>query len=139
MPRAMLTQHPFPFDRDDAQALLDVLVRHYSTQPATMALVEKAAPDLVPYVNWAQPMYLVWRDIAREGANLVVLEAIVGAVLEDPRAARSIGPRIEELLAAAEPALSAKPDADVKWVEPDPGSYERILGEESTLLDIAFL
>lgn len=140
MAHDLLQQHPFPFDREDAQALLDVLVQHYSTQPSTMALVEKAAPELVSSVNWAQPMYLVWHEIARESANAVVWDALIEAVLADPRAKRSIGPRIEELLAQEAPPMAAKPPrVGMNWAEWEPGAYERLLGEESTLLDIAFL
>lgn len=140
MARDLLKKHPFPFDRADAQELLDVLVQQYSTQPSTLVLVERAAPPLVPLINWEQPMYLVWHDIARQAANLVVWEELITAIQADPRAKRSIGPRIEEILAEPVTALPAKaPQGKLDWVESPSGVYEKVLGEESTLLDIAFL
>jgi V8-like Glu-specific endopeptidase len=129
---------PFDWSQPAARELRDFLASTYFRVPPVIELVQQAGIK-VAAIGWDQPMQLVWHDVIQQARNEDRLRKLLQQIMESGDTAVSV--RLREFLDAA--PVVASPAA-----EPGPGTWkgfgdhdalERLIVDESTLLDIAFL
>jgi endonuclease G len=127
-----------PFDWSDRRArdLRDLLANTYYTLRSVLAFLTLTT---VPpgAVNLDGSMLEVWHDIITKAANRGALRDLLQLVASSGD--KAVALRIEEIL-GAEPVAPAPPPAEEPdWKNADVEAFERQIGDESTLIDVAFL
>lgn len=132
-----LDQIPLDFSNPAVRELRALLSGNYPRSTAVIKLMREAgAPP--EYVNWDLPMVLAWDDVLdtlqRQGKLRILLQNLING----PDAA--LAERLRELV-ADQPVIEAPPGSADGLRAPDlePDGLERIIGSESTLLDVSFL
>lgn len=132
-----LDQVPLDFSHPAVKELRSLLHENYFRSAEVVALV-RAAGAGPAWINWDQPMVLVWDDVLSSLQKQDKLKVLLKNLIKGPDSA--LAGRLCEL--TADPPVVAAPvpdDGDITMPESGPGSYEKIIEAEPTLLDVAFL
>jgi len=132
-----LDQIPLDFSHPAVKELRSLLHENYFRSAEVVALV-RAAGAGPAWINWDQPMVLVWDDVLSSLQKQGKLRDLLRNLIEGPDSA--LAGRLRELT-ADQPVIAAPApsDSDIAMPESKPGDYEKIIAAESTLLDVAFL
>lgn len=127
-----------PFDWSDRRArdLRDLLANTYYTVRSVLSFL---TPATIPpgAVNLEGSMLEVWHDIITKAANRGTLRDLLQLVASSGD--KAVAFRIEEIL-DSEPVTSAPPPTgEPVWKNDDAEAFERQIGDEPTLIDVAFL
>ena len=130
----------FPWPRPEVQELHRLLSDLYFRENEVIDLVQKAGmpPGSIP---WSGSMQESWHRVLEEAYNRGRFRPLMETVLADGAKA-AFHARLEELLGPRPVVAAAGGAAVVSWQAVAPlaeGELERILGDRSTLLGIAFL
>jgi V8-like Glu-specific endopeptidase len=132
-----LNQIPLDFSDPAVKELRNLLYENYFRSAEVIMLV-RAAGVPPAWINWDQPMVLVWDDVLSTLQKQGRLRSLLQNLIEGPDTA--LAGRLRELT-ADQPVTPAPVPADGGIAMPGsaPGDYERIIVGESTLLDVSFL
>src|SRR5688572_8066794 len=128
---------PIDFSKPEIQHLHRVLVDAYYREELLIGLFRSAGigPQFIPF----QPtVFDTWQAAMIEADRRMKLPAVLDAVLADERAATAH----EQILAFRAGTLALPAPQPVVALRPDEGdreSLEKVMGEQPTFLDIAFL
>ncbi|MFI0606674.1 MAG: trypsin-like serine peptidase [Anaerolineae bacterium] len=132
----------FPWPRPEVQELHRLLAIVYCRSTEAIALVQRVDEALPAYIPWDGSMLDAWHGILEAVYNRGSFRTLMDAVLADKTKA-AFHPRLEELLGPRPVVAAAGGTATrLDWQEEAPlaeGELERLLGDRSTLLGIAFL
>jgi V8-like Glu-specific endopeptidase len=132
-----LDQIPLDFGHPAVKELSSLLHENYFRSGEVMALV-RAAGVGPAWINWDQPMVLVWDDVLGTLQKQGKLRNLLQNLINGPDTA--VAGRLREL--TADQPVTAAPGptgSDIVMPEAGPGEYEKIIEAESTLLDVSFL
>jgi Trypsin-like peptidase domain/Effector-associated domain 5/Effector-associated domain 1 len=130
-----LAKIPFDLVHPGRHELRSILADQYWDRDAIVALLRTT--ELKPaWYTLSGSADQAWLDILVKTASRGRLPDLLAAVLRDESAA-AWHPRLREMLADT-PVVPAPSNGPLDWTPPARGD-ERLLGPESTLLDIAFL
>jgi V8-like Glu-specific endopeptidase len=132
-----LDQRTLDFSNEAVKELRSLLYENYFRSAEVIALVRDAGVQPAR-INWDQPMVLVWDDVLatlhRQGKLRVMLQNLI----DGPDV--TLAGRIRELTADQPITAALLTDApDIPVADEDRDGYEKIIGAESTLLDVSFL
>jgi endonuclease G len=132
-----LDQIPLDFSNPAVKELRSLLYENYFRSAEVIALVRSAGVQ-PGFINWDQPMVLVWDDVLSTLAKQGRLRNLLQDLIEGPDTA--LAGRLRELTAAQPVTAALAPtDGDISMPGSGPGDYEKIIAAESTLLDVSFL
>lgn len=138
-----LDQVPLDFSNPAVKELRALLSDIYVSSADVSRLMREAGASPA-YVNWDQPMALAWDEVLLTLQRQGKLRALLQNLINGPDAA--VAARLRELVAdqpvtAEQPVTEAPPStpADLRVPDVQPGTLERIIGSDSTLLDVSFL
>jgi endonuclease G len=132
-----LDQIPLDFSNPAVKELRSLLCDSYFRSAEVIALVRRAGARPAS-INWDQPMVLVWDDVLSTLQKQGRLRGLLQNLIDGPDAAL-VG-RLREL--TADQPVTAAPShiADnIRLPDSGQGGREKIIGDESTLLDVSFL
>lgn len=130
-----LTKVPWDLVHPARRELRGILADQYCYRDLVLALLR--ATSLKPaYFTLDTSAELTWLDILGKTAARGRMSELLGAVLDDEGAA-AWHARLRELI-KEHPVVPAASAGSLEWKAPPPGN-ERLMGPESTLLDVAFL
>jgi V8-like Glu-specific endopeptidase len=132
-----LDQIPLDFSHPAVKELRNLLYENYFRSGEVIALVRTAGMPPA-WINWDQPMVLVWDDVLSTLQKQGKLRRLLQNLIESPDTA--LAERLRELT-ADQPVTAAPVHAsgDIPMPGSAPGEYEKIIAGESTLLDVSFL
>jgi hypothetical protein len=132
-----LDQIPLDFSQPAVRELRNLLYENYFRSAEVIALV-RAAGVSPAWINWDQPMVLVWDDVLSTLQKQGRLRGLLKNLIEGPDTAL-VG-RLRELT-ADQPVIEAPMPAggDIAMPGSVASDYEKIIAGESTLLDVSFL
>jgi len=132
-----LDQIPLDFSNPAVKELRALLSDNYFRSADVITLVREAGAKPAS-INWDQPMVLVWDDVLSTLQKQDKLRSLLQHLIDGPDAAVAI--RLRELTAAQPVCAAPAPaEGDIAMPGSQPGDYEKITADESTLLDISFL
>lgn len=137
MPTHYLNQIPLDFSNPAVRELRILLSDNYFRSTEVIALV-RGAGAAPAFINWDQPMVLVWDDVLSTLQKQGKLRGLLQNLINGPDLA--IADRLRELT-ADQPVTAAPlrtPD-DLRIPPWRQGDREQIIGSQSTLLDVSFL
>lgn len=132
-----LDQIPLDFSNPAVKELRALLSDNYFRSAEVITLVKDVGVKPA-FINWDQPMVLVWDDVLSTLQKQAKLRDLLQHLVDGPDAA--VAGRLRELT-SAQPVTAAPVHAgrDIRMPGSQPGDYEKIIAGESTLLDISFL
>lgn len=132
-----LDQIPLDFSHPTVKELRNLLYENYFRSAEVMALV-RAAGVPPAWINWDQPMVLVWDDLLSTLHKQGRLRRLLQNMIESPDTA--LARRLRELTADQPVTAASVPaNGDIAMRGPALGDYEKIIAGESTLLDVSLV
>lgn len=135
-----LNVFPLDWSRPETQGLHSLLSKIYYREEQVIALIQRANMP-VEDIKWGTSMFNAWHEIFEKSQDQGKLRSIIEVVLSDASKA-AYHSRIEELLLDTPIVAPPSENANINWISNQTlgeKGFERIIGEKSTLLDIAFL
>lgn len=132
-----LDEVPLDFSNPAAGELRRLLSDNYFRSAEVITLMRDAGAS-PKFVNWDLPMALAWDEVLDTLQRQGKLRVLLRNLIDGPDAA--LAERLRELT-AEQPVIEAPSGSADDFRVPDlgPDGLERIIGNESTLLDISFL
>jgi endonuclease G len=128
---------PLDFSDPAVKELSNLLTANYFRSAEVIALVQNAGAG-PEWINWDQPMVLVWHEILGVLQKQGKLRDLLRYLIDGPDTA--LAGRLQELT-ADRPVLAAPPhaDDDIRMPGSPAGGFEKIIEGEPTFLDVSFL
>ncbi|MFT3772700.1 MAG: serine protease [Minicystis sp.] len=127
---------PYSSGEPRARELREILARIYFQQRLVIDVLHRAGLSPGDY-DLEGPSWLAWGGVLVTAYNRMELDALLDTVEQDPAAKRWCD-RIRELRGPS-PVVEAGSEGDAPMEPPGEREDELVMGEQSTLLDVAFL